>query len=148
MTTKVLMMIIAFLSGIASSTQGLYNGYWQKIIGVKAILLVNAVVVLVAVALFYLLTTEEGNSLSFEKMTPSILIGGVCGFFVIMAFTLAFPAIGATATALFFIAGMLIASFIFDATGALNLSPVPSSFHRIFGLLLVIVGSYIALRSS
>ena len=144
---KLLIILISFLSGVASSTQGLYNGYWQKIVGLKAILLVNAVVVLLAVVIFYLVTAEEGVKISFDKMTPSILVGGVCGFFVIMAFTLAFPAIGATATALFFIAGFLVSSFFFDYTGALNLTVVPFSLHRVVGILLVIAGSYIALRN-
>jgi len=147
MTTKVLMMIIAFLSGIASSTQGVYNGYWQKVIGLKAILLVNALVVFLAVLLFYSITTKEGISIPFAKMNPSVLIGGICGFFVIMVFALAFPAIGATTTALFFISGLLSASLFFDAIGMRNLTVVPFSLHRVLGVGLVIVGSYIALRS-
>ncbi len=145
--SKLFIMILAFLSGVASSTQGLYNGYWQEKIGLKSILLVNSLVVFAAVLLFYLVTTDNGLKLPLDKMDFSVLIGGVCGFFIIMVFAIAFPAIGATATALFFISGLLIASLFFDHRGALNLTVNHISLQKIFGIVLVLVGSYIALRS-
>ncbi len=145
--SKLFIMILAFLSGVASSTQGLYNGYWQEKIGLKAILLVNSLVVFAAVLLFYLVTAENGLKIPLNRMEPSVLIGGVCGFFIIMVFALSFPAIGATATALFFISGLLIASLFFDHTGALNLAADHISLQKLFGIALVIVGSYIALRN-
>ncbi|KYJ85810.1 DMT family transporter [Sulfurovum riftiae] len=140
-------MILAFLSGVASSTQGLYNGYWQEKIGLKTILLVNSLVVFAAVLLFYLVTADNGLKLPLNKMDPSVLIGGICGFFIIIIFAISFPAIGATATALFFISGLLIASLFFDQVGALNLAVVHISLQKIIGILLVVAGSYIALRS-
>lgn len=146
--TKLFIMILSFLSGIASSTQGLYNGYWKESIDLKTILLVNSLVVFASVVLFYIITAENGVKVPLEKMSPSILVGGLCGFFVIMVFAIAFPAIGATATALLFISGLLIASLFYDHTGALNLTVVSISIQKIFGILLVALGSYIALRSS
>jgi len=140
-------MILSFLSGIASSTQGLYNGYWKESIDLKTILLVNSLVVFLLVVFMYVATAEEGLNFSLNKMEPSILIGGLCGFFVIMVFAISFPAIGATATALLFISGLLIASLFYDHVGALDLKVVNISMQRIFGVLLVVVGSYIALRS-
>jgi len=140
-------MILSFLSGIASSTQGLYNGYWKESINLKTILLVNSLVVFTFVAIFYIITAEDGSKVPLEKMDPSILIGGICGFFVIMVFAIAFPAIGATATALLFISGLLIASLFYDHTGALNLTVVSISVQKIVGILLVVVGSYITLRN-
>jgi transporter family-2 protein len=145
--TKLFIILLSFLSGIASSTQGLYNGYWQEKIGLKTILLVNSLVVFTAVVFFYIVTAEGGLKLPLSKMDPSVLIGGFCGFFIIMVFAIAFPAIGATATALFFISGLLIASLFFDHTGALNLSTAHISLQKIFGVILVVAGSYIALRS-
>lgn len=140
-------MIISFLSGIASSTQGLFNGYWKETIDLKTILLVNSLVVFVSIVILYVLTAENGLKFPLEKMSPSILIGGFCGFFVIMVFAIAFPAIGATATALLFISGLLIASLFYDHYGILNLTVVSISVQKILGILLVMVGSYLALRS-
>ena len=145
--TKLFIMILSFLAGIASSTQGLYNGYWKDSIDLKTILLINSLVVFASVVLFYIITVDDGLKIPLEKMSPSILIGGVCGFFVIMVFAIAFPAIGATATALLFISGLLIASLFYDHTGALNLAVVSISMQKVFGILLVVLGSYIALRN-
>ena len=140
-------MILSFLSGIASSTQGLFNGYWKETIDLKTVLLVNSLVVFISMIIFYIITADNGLKPSLEKMNLSILVGGFCGFFVIMAFAIAFPAIGATATALLFISGLLTASLLYDHYAVLNLTEVSISVQRIFGLLLVMVGSYIALRS-
>ncbi len=145
--TKLFIMILSFLSGIASSTQGLYNGYWKESIDLKTILLVNSLVVFASVVFFYIITAENGLKVPLEKMGPSILIGGVCGFFVIMVFAIAFPAIGATATALLFISGLLIASLFYDHIGALNLTAKSITLQKISGVLLVLVGAYITLRS-
>ena len=140
-------MLLSFLAGIASGTQGLYNGYWKESIDLKTILLINSLVVFASVVLFYLITLEDGLKMPLEKMTPSILVGGLCGFFIIMVFAIAFPAIGATASALLFIGGLLIASLFYDHIGALNLTVVTISLQKLFGILLVIVGSYITLRN-
>jgi uncharacterized membrane protein YdcZ (DUF606 family) len=145
--TKLFIVILSFLSGIASSTQGLYNGYWKETIDLKTVLLVNALVVFVSVVFLYIITAENGLKPSLDKMTPSILVGGFCGFFVIMVFAIAFPAIGATATALLFVSGLLIASLFYDHVGALNLAERSISLQKIFGVLLVQAGTYVALRS-
>ena len=145
--TKLFIVVLSFLSGIASSTQGLYNGYWKESIDLKTVLLVNSLVVFASVVLFYIITAENGLKAPLEKMGPSILIGGICGFFVIMVFAIAFPAIGATATSLLFISGLLIASLFFDHIGALNLTVNSITLQKVSGVLLVLAGSYIALRS-
>ena len=145
--TKLFIVVLSFLSGIASSTQGLYNGYWKESIDLKTILLVNSLVVFASVVFFYIITAEDGLKVPLNKMDPSILIGGFCGFFVIMVFAIAFPAIGATATSLLFISGLLIASLFFDHIGALNLTVNGITLQKISGVLLVLAGSYIALRS-
>ena len=60
---------------------------------------------------------------------------------------IAFPAIGATATSLLFISGLLIASLVYDHVGALNLAANAITLQKAAGVLLVMLGSYIALRS-
>ncbi len=89
-----------------------------------------------------------GIKLSIDKISPSILVGGVCGFFIIMILAISFPAIGATATSLIFIIGMLSASLFYDHIGALNLVQKTISVERVAGVLLVITGTFLALRST
>ncbi len=145
---KLFIGLLALLAGVASSTQGLYNGFWKDEIDLKTILLANSLVVLAFVIVFFILTQNSGVKLSFEKMNPSILIGGACGFFVIMILAISFPAIGATATSLIFIIGLLSASLFYDHIGALNLVQKAISIEKVVGILFVISGTFLALRSS
>ncbi|MEA2091080.1 MAG: DMT family transporter [Campylobacterota bacterium] len=145
---KLFIGFLSLLAGVASSTQGLYNGYWKEKIDLKTILLLNSVVVLACVVIFYIVASSDGVKLSIDKMSPSILIGGVCGFFVIMIFAISFPAIGALATSLLFITALLGASIFYDHIGALNLAIRPITIEKITGLILVIIGTFLTLRSS
>ncbi len=145
---KLFIALLALLAGAASSTQGLYNGYWKDEIDLKSILLVNSLVVFALVALFYLLTSSDGVKLSFDKMSASILVGGICGFFIIIAFAISFPAIGALATSLLFIIAFLATSMFYDQIGMLNLTPRPITLEKIIGVALVIVGTFLSLKSS
>ena len=144
---KVFIGFLALLAGIASSTQGLYNGYWKDIIGLKSIVLLNALLVALIAVIFFLISDNDGIKFSFDKLTPSILLVGACGFFIILIFAVAFPVIGATATSLLFIVGLLGASLFYDYTGALNLEAEAIHMQRIFGILFVIVGTFLALNS-
>ena len=145
---KLFIGFLAMLAGLASSTQGLYNGYWKDKIDLKTILFMNSIVVLTCVVIFYIITSNDGIKFSFDKMSPSILIGGICGFFIIMIFAISFPAIGALASSLLFIIAFLSASIFYDHIGALNLVVRPISAEKITGVVLVIIGTFLALRSS
>ena len=145
---KLFIAFLSLLAGVASSTQGLYNGYWKDKIDLKTILLLNSVVVLACVVIFYIVASSDGFKLAIDKMSPSILIGGICGFFVIMIFAISFPAIGALATSLLFIIAILSTSIFYDHIGALNLATRPITMEKISGLILVIIGTFLTLRSS
>ncbi len=145
---KLFIGLLALLAGVASSTQGLFNGYWKDEIDLRTIMLVNSVVVLSFVVIFFILTYNDGIKISLDKMSPSIVVGGACGFFIIMILAVSFPAIGATATSLLFIVGLLSAALLYDHVGALNLVQNSISIERVVGVLLVISGTFLALRTT
>ncbi len=145
---KLVIAFLALLAGVASSTQGLYNGFWKDEIDLKTIMLVNSLVVFTFALLFFIFTYSGDVKLSLDKMNPTILVGGMCGFFIIMILAISFPAIGATATSLLFIVGLLSAALLYDHLGALNLMQKTVTLERIIGVLLVISGTFLALRSS
>ena len=145
---KIIIAIFTLLAGIASSTQGLFNGYWKDEIDLKTVMLVNSLVVLSFVIIFFIITYNDGVKLSLDKMTPSIVVGGACGFFIIMMLAISFPAIGATATTLLFIVGILSSALFYDHIGALNLVQRSLNMERIIGVILVIVGTFLAIKGS
>jgi transporter family-2 protein len=140
------LIFLSFLAGVASSTQGLFNGYWQERTDLKTTMLVNMAVLLALALLLYLPDLKNGIRFPLEKMTPSILVGGVCGFLIVLAFAVAFPVLGATTTSLLYIAGLLIAAVLFDTFGTLGQHTVAFTFERALGLVLVMAGSYLAIK--
>ena len=144
---KLFIATLTLLAGIASSTQGLFNGYWKDEIDLKTVMLVNSLVVLSFVVLFFIVTYNDGVKLSLDKMNPTILVGGTCGFFIIMILAVSFPTIGATATSLIFIVGLLSSALVYDHIGALNLIQKEMNFQKIIGILLVVIGTFLALKN-
>jgi len=65
-----------------------------------------------------------------------------------MIFAISFPSIGALATSLLFIIGLLSASLFYDHIGALNLVQKSISLEKNIGVALVIIGTFLVLRSS
>lgn len=145
---KVVVAILVFLAGVASSTQGLFNGYWKNELDLKTVMLVNSLVVLSFVILFFIFTLNDGIKIEVDKIKPTILVGGACGFFIIMILAISFPVIGATATSLIFIVGLLSAALLYDHFGVLNLVERTLTIKRVVGILFVIIGSYLAIGSS
>ncbi len=145
---KLFIALLTLAAGVASSTQGLYNGFWKDEIDLKTILLVNSLVVFTFAMIFFIITYNDAVKLSFDKMSPTILVGGICGFFIIMTLAIAFPAIGATATSLLFIIGLLSSALLYDHVGALNLVQRVVTMERVAGIALVVIGTFLALRGS
>lgn len=143
---KLLYVLIAFGAGIASSVQSLFNGHWQERLDLKTVLLVNATVVMAAAAAYYLIWSLRGEGRAdWSQLTPSILIGGVCGIVVLAAMALAFPRIGPVSTIVLFIAGQMLAAIMIGHFGILGMVQ-PMEWSKIIGTALVAAGVYLVLR--
>lgn len=134
---------MTLLAGIASTTQGTFNGYWKERLDLNTILLANTLVVLACVLLLMLLTPSSDFKVPYEKINWSLAVGGISGFFVIMIFAIAFPSIGALKTILLFVFGQILAALLFDHFGLLNLKVSPIDIQKIAGMILVLMGVYL-----
>ena len=142
---KWIYILLSLAAGVASATQGLFNGYWQERIDMKAVLLVNAVVVFAAALLYYLWGLKYEEETLWSAAGASILVGGVCGVIIVVAFALAFPKIGAFEAVILFIVGQVFAAVAFDAFGVMNLPAVAFGWEKLVGALLVAVGAFMVL---
>lgn len=143
---KLVYLLIAFAAGAASSIQGLFNGYWQQKIDLKTVLLVNASVVLAGAALYYGASVlREGAREGGMEMTPSILVGGVCGLIVIASMAMAFPKIGPLSAVILFIAGQMVAAMAISHFGILGMER-PLEPLKIAGVFLTLLGAYLVVR--
>lgn len=143
---KLAYLLISFAAGAASSLQGLFNGYWQQKIDLKTILLVNSVVVLAGAALYYGISfLREGMRGGGEAMTPSVLIGGVCGLVVIASMAVVFPKIGPLAAVILFIAGQMSMAVAIGYFGILGMGGTLDPL-KIVGVFLTLLGAYLVVR--
>lgn len=143
---KLVYLLIAFAAGAASSLQGLFNGYWQQKIDLKTILLVNSFVVLAGATLYYGISfMREGMRGEGAAMTPSILVGGACGLFVIASMAMAFPKIGPLPAVILFIAGQMVAAAVISYFGILGMER-PLEPLKIVGVFLTLLGAYLVVR--
>lgn len=137
--------ILSFIAGIASSTQNVFNGYWKDKLDLKVILLVNAVVFLIA-TLIYFYIGEKSNLKTLSEATPSIIVGGVSGFLIVLILTVTFPKIGAFQSVMFLIMGQLFSAILYDYFGVLNLQQAGISIEKIIGSLFILVGAGLVLK--
>ena len=142
---KWIFVFLSFAAGVASATQGLFNGYWQAKLDLRTVLLVNAVVVFAAALPYYLWGPRNETGALWSEAAPSIVVGGFCGLVIVVAMALAFPKIGAFQAVILFIAGQLLAAFLFDLFGVLNLPAAQIGWQKILGALLVGVGALLVL---
>ena len=142
---KWIFLLISFAAGVASATQGLFNGYWQERLDLKTVLLANAAVVFAAALIYYLWGIFQHETRSWSEASPSIAVGGLCGLVIIIALALAFPKIGAFRAIVLFIAGQMVAALLFDKLGILNLPAVAIGWQKLFGALLVGAGAFLVL---
>jgi len=142
---KWIFLLISFAAGVASATQGLYNGYWQERLDLRSVLLANAAVVFAAALLYYLWGILQHQTRPWSDAAPSILVGGLCGLVIVVALALAFPKIGAFKAIVLFIAGQMLAALFFDALGILNLPAAAIGWQKLLGALLVGAGAFLVL---
>ena len=142
---KWIFLLISFAAGVASATQGLYNGYWQERLDLRSVLLANAAVVFAAALLYYLWGILQHQTRPWSEAAPSILVGGLCGLVIVVALALAFPKIGAFKAIVLFIAGQMLAALLFDMMGVLNLPAVAIGWQKLLGALLVGAGAFLVL---
>lgn len=143
---KLFYLLFAFGAGIASSVQSLFNGHWQQKLDLKTILLVNASVVMLGAIAYYLFLAGRGaGKTEWAQMSPSIVVGGVCGIVVLAAMALAFPKIGPLSAVTLFIAGQMAAAVAIGHFGILGMAQ-PLDVTKIVGAMLVASGAYLVLR--
>ncbi len=140
--TKLLIALIAFAAGIASTVQAAANAGLSSRIGLGAALIVNTTVVLTGSFIFYFARGQHGTF--FPDSAPwSLYIGGICGFIIILSLAFVLPKIGAAVAIALVVLGQGAAALLIDHFGLFGMPREPVTFARVAGMLLI--GSGIAL---
>ena len=74
-------------------------------------------------------------------LTPTIVIGGLCGLGIIIGSAYVFPRQGAAVTLALMIVGQFITALILDHYGLIGLQKQCISFTRVIAVLLILIGA-------
>lgn len=140
--------IIAILTGILITTQATFSGRGGSIIGpVRTGIITNLGSGLFA--LIFLVVTIVWHTLEWKSVPQAtvgtLLFSGGLGILIVIGISFALQYTGVTAGTAAVILGQLMISTIVDATGLSGQAPIPITWQRIAGLLVMAVAVYLLL---
>lgn len=133
-------ILFAILAGLAISFQNIVNTKMGNTIGTLA---TTTVVHFVGFLTSLLLVFLFGALQDFKQMNQlpwPYFLGGAIGVVIVFSIITSITKLGAGYAVAIMIIVQLFFSFLADTFGLFGLEKVPVSFHRILGMLLLVVG--------
>ena len=131
--------IIAIISGIAMSVQGVFNtklsdkiGTWET----NTIVQGSALVLTLIIFFFF----GNGNFKELKSANKLYLLGGALGVVITFTVILSIKSLGTTVGIGTILIAQLLAAALIDAFGLFGSEKVPFSFHEILGIVIMIAG--------
>lgn len=112
---------------------------------------IAAVALLCVVALCassLLLLTQSSTQWQFSKVPPWYYLCGLLFILYIGSITYTAPVIGLANAIFFVLLGQIVASAVIDHFGLFNSVPYPFDLKRFAGILLIVLGIYLARKST
>ena len=149
LTNLVLLGVLgALITGIAIGVQSAYSSRIGSLIGdIKTGVLINAIGGMIAVLIFLTLLIVKGKGF-WQLPGPSLgllIIAGALGIVIITGVSFSLQKAGVAAGLATLILGQMIVSVVIDAKGWGGATPIPITWPRIAGLLVMAAGVYLLL---
>ena len=149
MTSLMLLGVLtALMTGVAIGTQSTLSGRIGGLIGYfKTGVLMNAIGGLIAGLIFVVLLLVKGKGFWQLPGTAAVMlvIAGAMGIVIITGVAFSMQKAGVAAGLATLILGQMVVSVIIDAKGWGGAAPVPITWPRIIGLLVMAAGVYLLL---
>jgi transporter family-2 protein len=129
-------------SQLASRTGLFAANVLSNVIGTLALILVMAFVEPQALHFQY-----WSSRLKPGVMPPILLLGGILGSLFMVLMVIAIPRIGASGWVMAALAGQLVAARIVDWLGLFGVERQPVEWAQVLGILLVVAGALIVVRT-
>lgn len=131
--------IIAIISGIAMSVQGVFNTKLSDKIGTweTNTIVQGSALVLTLIILFFF---GNGNFKELKSANKLYLLGGALGVVITFTVILSIKSLGTTVGIGTILIAQLLAASLIDAFGLFGSEKVPFSFHEILGIVIMIAG--------
>ena len=140
--------IAALLTGMAIGTQSTITSRVGSLIGdVRTGLFTNFIGGAIAgLLILFLLVREGSQTLKIPGLVFGlIIISGLLGIFIITGISFSLQRAGIAAGLATVILGQLVLSTLIDTFGIGGIAPIPLSFQRLLGLLVIAIGVYLLL---
>ena len=141
--------VLAFIDGIACSTQIAVNGTLRLVVASvsKATLISMSVAILSTLTVIVIITLLKGKRGIFDepgdeiKLKPWMLTGGLFALTVVSGNAAVAPVIGTGLATIMNLIGMMGAGLLIDATGFLGIEKKPVTLRKVAGMLLMLAGT-------
>ena len=143
-----LLALLAVVIGALIPVQAATNAAMSRAVGsVQVASLVLFAVGLVSVAIWTLATRSPLPTLSTLRQAPSYgFLGGVIVASYVLAITFLAPRLGVGNAICFVVTGQIAAAVLIDHFGAFGAAPHAFTLHRGVGVVLMVVGLFLAKR--
>lgn len=147
MSTKLLALLIAALSGVIMAVQGTINAALSKIIGLlEATFVVHLVGLILVTVLLFGLKMGDGQLASFSQAPWYYYLGGVLGVLIIYAVMRSIPRVGVAPATTAIIVGQVLTASLIDHLGLFGMEKLPFTWYRFLGALLMAGGAWLLLK--
>ncbi len=140
-------LAITLFSGLAIGVQSsLISAAGKYIGGTLTGLFVNALAGLAAALLLVIIYVRQGNTAFSTIQSPTfgaMAVAGLLGIGVIAGIAFALPKIGIAAGLSMIITGQMTVGVLVDTFGLMDGQPIPLSWARIGGLVLLALGTWL-----
>ena len=147
-----LFAILAFIDGVACSTQIAVNGTLRVVIGSvrKATIVSMSVAILSTITVVAALTLIKGRDGIFDQTNgkrpdfrPWMITGGIFALTVVSGNAAVAPVLGTGLNTIMNLIGMMAAGLAIDAAGFLGIEKKPVTVRKVTGMLLMLAGTAI-----
>lgn len=137
---------IAVLTGVLISTQATFSSRGGSIIGpIRTGIVTNlgsGLFALILIAITIIWRTLEWRSMP-QATVGMLLFSGGLGILIVIGVSFAMQYTGVTAGTAAVLLGQLLVSTIVDATGLSGQAPIPITWQRVLGLLVMALAIYL-----
>ena len=142
MSSKILALIIALIAGVSMAIQGSINTKLGQVIGNwEAILAVHVVGLATILILLFAFNVGKGDLGRVTQVPWYSPLGGLIGVLIVWGVVSSIPKLGVAVATTSIIVGQTLTAVIIDHFGLFGLSPMPFTWLKGLGLVLLAVGA-------
>ncbi|NLS45363.1 MAG: DMT family transporter [Firmicutes bacterium] len=142
MSLKILGFVIAVVAGISMAVQGSINTRLGQVIGnYETILVVHIIGLITILILLFVFNAGEGDLSRITRTPWYSPFGGLLGVLITWGVISSIPKLGVAVATTFIVVGQTLTALVIDHFGFFGLNPVPMTWLKGLGLVLLAAGA-------